>query len=732
MYTTTLLYNQDYSRFSGIIDYKTSNLSFLRMVKILKELNVKNRYFFLYLSQPELQGVDPYDPSLDDNTKYKIGYECCINPWYYFREVVRIPVQGSVHGIHFKLHRANLALLWCFFNDIQTFITIPRQNGKTMSTQALMSYVMFIRGRHLSLTMFTKDNQLRAENVEKLRDIRDSLPPYLINKHNRKEKDNTWTLEYREFENMYNTYVAQDNVINAEKIGRGSTVPIVHIDEIVLFNNIHITYPSAMNAMINAYKNAKKQHQPRGIVITSTAGNLDTKPGKFSYGLVNESYRFTESLYDIENRDSLIKLISKSSLSKRIYIEHSFLQLGNSKEELAEAIIRSRTEGSDELQVLRDLFNIWTRGSVSTPFDKEILQSIKTSEKEPEFIEFIDEFTFYWYYPEDKIKGSWFKSTPIILGVDPAENIGKDFTALVFINALNGEVIGTMKCNENNVIKIAVLLFNILYNNRNILLIIERNSTGCVIIDKLLIDFQDVGINPLERIFNWFVHDEGSIDISDLSDAKRAKIGFRTTKSVSKGRNYLFNVVLTKALRLSYNKIYDKGIINETYGLKRDKNGRINHEEGEHDDSVFAYMLANYVLFYGKNLDKYSFLSSTNKTEVLSQVDNVKFKGGVDIEDQYYNSIADKIFQLKMKIKRTDNQLIKTKLQAKVKELMSILPKKYHDKIDDEQVLRIDSKNKITMENKNAQLSKFFNEVQEIHGNIDNPNKLRELLFFGV
>jgi hypothetical protein len=117
---------------------------------------------------------------------------------------------------------------------------------------------------------------------------------------------------------------------------------------------------------------------------------------------------------------------------------------------------------------------------------------------------------------------------------------------------------------------------------------------------------------------------------------------------------------------------------------------------------------------------------------VLSQVDNVKFKGGVDIEDQYYNSIADKIFQLKMKIKRTDNQLIKTKLQAKVKELMSILPKKYHDKIDDEQVLRIDSKNKITMGDKNAQLSKFFNEVQEIHGNIDNPNKLRELLFFGV
>ena len=70
MYTTTLLYNQDYSRFSGIIDYKTSNLSFLRMVKILKELNVKNRYFFLYLSQPELQGVDPYDPSLDEINTY--------------------------------------------------------------------------------------------------------------------------------------------------------------------------------------------------------------------------------------------------------------------------------------------------------------------------------------------------------------------------------------------------------------------------------------------------------------------------------------------------------------------------------------------------------------------------------------------------------------------------------------------------------------------------------------
>ena len=149
------MFKEQYSKFKGIIDYKTSNHSFIKMLYILKSLNVQNRYFFLYLSQPELQGVDPYSKNLTDEQKTKIGVECKINPWYIFREVIRIPASGVLEGIPFILNRANLALIWCFFNYIDVFLTIPRQRGKTTSTSAILDAILFILGKSLNISAFS-------------------------------------------------------------------------------------------------------------------------------------------------------------------------------------------------------------------------------------------------------------------------------------------------------------------------------------------------------------------------------------------------------------------------------------------------------------------------------------------------------------------------------------------------------------------------------------------------
>ena len=112
---------------------------------VLKKMGVKNHLFMLVLSQPELVGVDPHSPNLTEEQKHRIAYEAKTNPWYFFRECLRVPSQGG-EPVPYELHRANMALIWCFFNSVDTYLTMPRQKGKTVGalgliTAALMFFV---------------------------------------------------------------------------------------------------------------------------------------------------------------------------------------------------------------------------------------------------------------------------------------------------------------------------------------------------------------------------------------------------------------------------------------------------------------------------------------------------------------------------------------------------------------------------------------------------------------
>ena len=86
-----------------IIDVQTRNLSFLQTAKDLKILGIKNNVFFLQLFDPALQGIDPHNPHLPEEIQMRIINECLINPWYFLREVVRIPEQGG-SGIPYQLN----------------------------------------------------------------------------------------------------------------------------------------------------------------------------------------------------------------------------------------------------------------------------------------------------------------------------------------------------------------------------------------------------------------------------------------------------------------------------------------------------------------------------------------------------------------------------------------------------------------------------------------------------
>ena len=159
-------------------DTGTSNKSFLQVAKDLKQLGIHNYYFMLEIVDYTLVGIDPYSENLTRDQISRIMMECTRNPWYYLREVCRIPDQGGV-GVPFKANRGNIAQTWLTLHGIDSWLCLPRQQGKTISFLCLLSWAYSFGTNNSTFIFVNKDSSNAKENLQRLKDIIDCLPEYL-------------------------------------------------------------------------------------------------------------------------------------------------------------------------------------------------------------------------------------------------------------------------------------------------------------------------------------------------------------------------------------------------------------------------------------------------------------------------------------------------------------------------------------------------------------------------
>ena len=207
------------------VDYGTRNKSFLKMYKYLKDMGIKNNKFFLRLYDSALIGVNPHDANLSIEMQARIQTEVQKNPWYYLREVVRIPVPGGIKS--FELHRGNLPILWGMLNNLNILCELPRQNYKTISAICLYVWVYEYCTENTTILFGNKSFDDSKLNIARFKNIRDCLPKYLVIS-DRKDKDNIE--EIKSVKNN-NTLQALSNAIDAaqaDKLGRGCTVSMFY------------------------------------------------------------------------------------------------------------------------------------------------------------------------------------------------------------------------------------------------------------------------------------------------------------------------------------------------------------------------------------------------------------------------------------------------------------------------------------------------------------------------
>lgn len=626
-----ILFEDDWKKYpSAIADTDTPNRSFVRISLLYRQMGVKNHTFMLALVNPLLRGVDPFSDKLSKVQEGMIAFECKINPWYYFREVAVAPSKTGNETVPFEANRGNMSLLWLFFNHITLILIQIRQTGKSFSVDQLATYLLNIRCTNTQINLLTKDDTLRAENIRRLKDIDSELPHYL-KQRTKNDANNLEELTIRSLNNSYRAHVPQKSAKMALNVGRGLTSPIFLIDEGPFQPNIGIALPAALAAGTAAREIARKNGEPFGTILTTTAGKRDDRDGKFIYNLVEESAEWNEKFLDCKDITELEAMIRRHSRKGKLRVNCTFnhKQLGKSDMWLKQAI--EDTANADPESIDRDFFNRWTTGSMSSPIPLHVLEKIRASQKQ-ELHTSIDapySYVTRWYIPEEDIAHRM-ANGHYILGMDTSDASGGDDISLFIMDIANAETICAGNYNETNLLVFSQWLCTWFQRFPNLTAIIERKSSGVAIIDNLLVMLPSLDIDPFRRLFNLAVQqgkeeDEERWKEINLAPSRRPwncytvhkkTFGFATSGSGMASRSELYSTTLQLAAKKAGDKMSDKTTINQVVGLIT-QNGRVDHAPGEHDDMVIAWLLCFWLITLGRNLSFYGI----NSKNILCEVD---------------------------------------------------------------------------------------------------------------
>ena len=601
----------------AVIHRSTKNISFLQLAEKYRIMGVKNYYFHCLLLQPHLADYDPHDPNLPPDIVGNMIVECINNPWYFFRECLRIPAQGSPLPKPFRANRGNIALIWLFLCHIDPCLIQPRQTGKSVSVDGLMSYLLYVAGVNARINMLTKDNDLRTANVNRLKIMRELLPRFLQMRH-KEDSDNTVEIVCKQHGNRYSTAVSQNSESAALNVGRGLTAPLAYIDEGPFINFIDQTIPAMLTAGNHAREEAKENGCPYGTIFTTTAGKKDSRSGKYMYDIVHGAMPWSEKLFDAPDEATLLRIVRANSRDKKklVNITMSHRQLGFTDEWLIENMKETHSIGEN---AERDYLNRWTSGGLNSPLPTIINERIRNSCREALYVDIHAKgYLMKWYIPQSTIPDVM-GSRKIIMAIDMSDALGSDNdgSSVVLIDSTDLSVIAAANLNRSNLIELTGYIADLMIQFENIILIPERRSQGQTLIDMLLIRLPAKGIDPFRRIYNIIVDDkalfpdEYAAICADMSrrnnvfyERMKGKFGFVTSGSGRHSRNQLYVDALYTAARYGSDRVHDKELVDQITSLVS-KNGRIDHGENGHDDMVIAWLLATWFLTASKNLQFY-------------------------------------------------------------------------------------------------------------------------------
>lgn len=591
----------------------TNNKSFRDMHYYLRSIGIKNNKFFLALVDKDLAGVDPHDPKLNQFMKQKVFRECMVNYWYFLREVIRIPDQGGT-GVRYFLHRGNLAYNYCAMLNMNIFLELPRQQYKTISAICRFIY-LYNFGTTNSEMIFLHQKMSESKlNLQRMKNIIDMLPsylrmnkPYSIDGKKIKGKDTVERLDHPLNGNVVKTAPSARNKFAAGNILRGRTVPLVWADEWAFIPFNETIYLNGVPAFKTASINAKRNNAPYGFLLTTTPGFLTSDEGLTAYTMKEEATPFNEAWYDM-TQQQIAEIINANTKSNFVYIKFTYQQLGRSEQWYKEMCKDMLFKWED---IRREVNLEWSMGTSNSPFTTEDLETVARLVKEPrKIVYFLGKYIFNIY--EDIELRNGMPKYPPLIGVDVSGGYNRDSSAICCVDSFTTKVFADLKCNYISTPELASVIYELVtkYMN-NAVVNVERNGGyGASVLAKLI--HSDIKKNLYYEIKDRIIEEQQTGTRVVRRTQKTKVYGLDSTKS----RRELLIQILRERMDNHKDKFVSKRIYDELIGMEVKKNGKVEHSANTHDDLVFAYLMAMYMWYEGKDLkERFNITKTSIKTD---------------------------------------------------------------------------------------------------------------------
>ena len=606
-------------------DVGTANKSFLQVAKDLKSLGIHNYYFMLKIYDYSLVNIDPYAGNLTRDQISRIMTECTRNPWYYLREVCRIPDQGGV-GISFKANRGNIAQTWLTLHGIDSWLCLPRQQGKTISFLCLLSWAYSFGTNNSTFIFINKDSGNAKENLQRLKDIIDCLPEYLRFEQILEEDENGKVKLVKAARNATSMKhpITKNRIIikpkatsyeSALSLARGLTSNVLHFDEPEFTPYIKTIIENSVSTFETASRNAKKNGAMYCRAFSCTPGDLDTSMGQEAQEVLSHTTKWSEHMYDMrydstnDDNNELLQYVKNNGGNGIVYIEYSYKQLGLTDEWLRNMYNKIQ----NPIVVKREILLQRIRGSSDSPFDQEDIEYL-ASMIQPVIDEMyiLEHFRFDIYKKLERL-------TPYLVSIDCSTGTNGDSNAITIINPYTVRPDAEFKCPYIGETQFEKLIMELIMDHiPRACVIIERNSVGDGIIDHLL--------NSPIRSNLYFDKNKDLVE-ENLADASNNVSMLKRQGEQKKyygvytnnqSREDMFAILFRRMAEFK-DDFVTKNITDDIAHLVRFKSGKIAAAEGAHDDSIMSYLIGMYVWYHGNNLTAFGIVKGSREIENQNQ-----------------------------------------------------------------------------------------------------------------
>ena len=612
--------------------WKTKNQSFLDLYKDLKTLGIKNNKFFLALYDTTLEDFDPFQAVVPLEMQARIVREIIINPWYYLREIARIPVDGKPicpgGGSPFIIDRNSAATWWLFIHGIDTYSSKPRQCGKTQDALQKINYSYNYGAMAATITMANKDLTLNKMNLARLKAQRDMLPIYLQMKNVFDTETMKFAKETSNVTSMKNP-ITKNNIIllptanseaKADGLGRGYTSSIQFWDEFDWTPYNTKIIDTSVFAFNTASDNAKRNKSLYGRIFTSTPGNIDSRDGQsadeFIKGNADTGARgmlkWTDDMFDVPI-EKIYQQVHSKSYNGIVFVEHSWKQLKKSYawyEKACEGVRYNPEQIAREINLQR------LRGTTRSPFRRtDIMYLISNMQEANDKVDYSENFSPILIY--DKIN----RRTPYILSIDPAEGLSGDNMSMVLINPYTEKPVAEFESPYITQPKMSKMVVKFMDNFCPRAVIVVENNKGRELIHNLLETKYSQNV--------WFDVDKlgakEAVNPKEPDTSGEKALGFNTN---TKTRPMLYDI-LESMVAEEPHKICTKLLVDSVCSLERNPHGRIAAAPGHHDDMTMAYLIGILVRRRATNLEDWGIVPGSedpllrqNKLETPTDVVN--------------------------------------------------------------------------------------------------------------